>query len=246
MSGNAPVKPAHFPLTPEPEFHWRGGEITRLEAFSDVVFGFAITLLVVSLEVPKSVPELMAALRGFVPFAACFAQVVMIWLQHYRFSRRFGLQDSWTIFLTMVLLFLVLFYVYPLKFVFTELFNEFTGSSASQLTDFHQASVVMRVYGIGFAGVFLLFALLYHHAYRLRAALELNDVETLITRFSMIDCAGMTVIGLLSFAIAFVNPQWAGLIFFLIGPFYGITGTIAGKKVGALETQAGGRHPVGQ
>ncbi|HEX8817883.1 MAG TPA: TMEM175 family protein [Terriglobales bacterium] len=240
MSGHAPKKIAHSPLAPEPDFHWRGGEITRLEAFSDVVFGFAITLLVVSLEVPKSVPELMAALRGFVPFAACFAQVVMIWLQHYKFSRRFGLQDPWTIFLTMVLLFLVLFYVYPLKFVFTELFNELTGAGSAM--DAHQASVVMRIYGIGFAAVFFLFALLYEHAYRLRSALDLNAVETLITRSSVIECAGMTVIGLLSFAIAFVNPAWAGLIFFLIGPFYGVTGTLVGKKLRRLTSRERPAH----
>ena len=48
------------------------GEITRLEAFCDVVSGFALTLLVVSLEVPRNYAELTAAIRGFVPFAACF------------------------------------------------------------------------------------------------------------------------------------------------------------------------------
>jgi uncharacterized membrane protein len=54
-------------LLPEPYFRWRGGEITRLEAFCDVVFGFALTLLVVSLEVPHSYAEMMAVVRGFVP-----------------------------------------------------------------------------------------------------------------------------------------------------------------------------------
>ena len=34
-------------LLPEKYFRWRSGEITRLEAFCDVVFGFALTLLVV-------------------------------------------------------------------------------------------------------------------------------------------------------------------------------------------------------
>ena len=32
----------------------RHHEVTRLEGFSDAVFGFALTLLVVSLEVPNS------------------------------------------------------------------------------------------------------------------------------------------------------------------------------------------------
>src|ERR1035438_7056461 len=58
-------------LLPELYFRWRGGEITRLEAFCDVVFGFALTLLVVSLEVPRSYAEMMAAMRGFLPFAIC-------------------------------------------------------------------------------------------------------------------------------------------------------------------------------
>src|ERR1700752_4048886 len=100
-------------LLPELYFRWRGGEITRLEAFCDVVFGFALTLLVVSLEVPRNYEELMSAMRGFVPFAVCFAQLVMIWRAHYIFSRRYGLEDRYTVFLNVALLFVVLFYVYP-------------------------------------------------------------------------------------------------------------------------------------
>src|SRR5258707_9855616 len=57
----------HHVLPPEKYFHWRAGEITRLEAFCDVVFGFAITLLVVSLEVPRSFEELLNVMRGFLP-----------------------------------------------------------------------------------------------------------------------------------------------------------------------------------
>ena len=61
------------------------------------MFGFALTLLVVSLEVPKTFEELMAVLRGFVPFAITFAYVAWIWYEHYAFFRRFDPDDRVTI-----------------------------------------------------------------------------------------------------------------------------------------------------
>src|SRR5204863_4349345 len=54
------------------KFRWRSHEVSRTEGLSDAVFGFAITLLVVSLEVPRTFAELMYAMRGFGAFAISF------------------------------------------------------------------------------------------------------------------------------------------------------------------------------
>lgn len=228
------ARPHRSAIVPEKYFRWRGGEITRLEAFCDVVFGFAITLLVVSLEVPRTYAELIADMRGFLPFAACFAQLVMIWRAHYRFSRRFGLEDPYTVFLNVVLLFLVLFYVYPLKFVFTLLFSQVMGGAPPVAFAFHDASVVMRIYAAGFASVFLLFALMYAHAYRLRSDLELNPVEVMETRFAIQENAVLVLIGVTSFLVAIKSPGWAGWVYLSIGPLLWIHGSIFGKQVRAL------------
>jgi uncharacterized membrane protein len=226
-------------LLPEKYFRWRSGEITRLEAFCDVIFGFALTLLVVSLEVPRNYAELMEAMRGFVPFAVCFAQLVMIWRAHYIFSRRYGLEDSYTVFLNVTLLFVVLFYVYPLKFVFTSLFLELIGAFVpNSLTD-GQASVVMRIYAVGFASVFTLFLLMYAHAYRLRSALELNPVEVLETRNAVQENSLMVLIAALALFLALRHPAWSGWSYALIGPVLTVHGTIFGKKVRLLAEKLG-------
>src|ERR671913_664995 len=81
----------------EEGFSWRGEDVSRIEGFSDAVFGFAITLLVVSLEVPNTFDELLTMLRGFVAFGASFAVLIMIWYEHYTFFRRYGFEDLWII-----------------------------------------------------------------------------------------------------------------------------------------------------
>ncbi|HEY1264877.1 MAG TPA: TMEM175 family protein [Terriglobales bacterium] len=230
MPAQPPTAPHHPLLPPERYFRWRAGEITRLEAFCDVVFGFAITLLVVSLEVPHSFAELKVAMRGFLPFAVCFAQFVLIWVTHYRFSRRYGLEDGYTVFLNVVLLFLVLFYVYPLKFLFTFIIGQIVDPGNVEHLNAHDATVLMQIYGVGFASVFALFVLMYHHAYALRQKLQLNAVEVLETRSTMLENLVMMLIGVLSCLVAFKDPQWAGLSYNLIGVFFFIYAPVMTRR----------------
>lgn len=195
------------------------------------VFGFALTLLVVSLEVPHDYAELMAAMRGFAPFAVCFALLVMIWRAHYKFARRYGLEDPYTILLTMVLLFLVLFYVYPLKFVFTLVFSQLTGSTVGHEMGRAELSRLMQIYAAGSSAVFTLFALMYTHAYKLRRELGLNEAETLQTKVEIQQNLILVAVGVVSFLLAFRYPEWAGWWFFVLAPALAIHGTIYGKRV---------------
>jgi hypothetical protein len=104
-------------------FRWRGGDVSRIEGFSDAVFAFALTLLVVSLEVPRNFEGLVRTMEGFPAFGVSFVFLMGIWYVHYTFFRRYGLEDATTMVLNAVLMFVVLFYIYPLKFLFTLLIN---------------------------------------------------------------------------------------------------------------------------
>jgi hypothetical protein len=198
----------------EKHFQWRGTEVTRLEHFSDAVFAFAVTLLVVSLEVPKSFPELMAALRGFVAFGVCFTMLVLVWLYHCHFFRRYGLQDGWLTFLNSVLLFFVLFYVYPLKFL------AFAMLVGGQRITEHDLRSTVVVYGSGYAAVFFTFAFMYVHVWRKRDQLGLNEIERLRTGHILINHLVNGTIGLGSVLLALVLPErhveLAGYFYFMI------------------------------
>ena len=86
----------------ENEFNWRGGEVSRLESLVDAVFAIAVTLLIVSRDVPKTFDEFLTVMWSFVGFAVTFSFLFMIWKEHYLFHRRFGLEDRTTIFLNSV------------------------------------------------------------------------------------------------------------------------------------------------
>ena len=219
----------------ERNFHWRGGEISRLEGFSDAVFAFAVTLLVVSLEVPRTFHELMEVMQGFVAFGICFALLANVWFHHYRYFRRYGLQTPWAVFLNCSLLFFVLLYVYPLKFLFVEILQG-TGKIEPG-----EVRTLFVIYGGGYAAVFLVFALLYLHAWRRRTALELNAVEQLKTRHSLVDHSAMVLVGLASAALALTLPmRWVGLagyFYFVIGLYFWLAGSILGKRERLAEEQ---------
>ncbi|MEO5823475.1 MAG: TMEM175 family protein, partial [Vicinamibacteraceae bacterium] len=143
-------------------------DVTRLEAFSDAVFGFAITLLVVSLEVPNNFDELMQVMRGLPVFAVTFAILLMIWQEHHGLFKRFPSSDGVTIWLNGALLFVVVSYIYPLKFLFGQIVLpgglRFGPGGAFQSVE--QLVMLMVIYGVGFAAIFLIFATLYWRAAR--------------------------------------------------------------------------------
>ena len=193
------------------DFRIRGKEISRVEGLSDAVFGFAITLLVVSLEVPKTSDEVLHAMRGFFAFAITFTLLFMVWRVQFTFFRRYGLEDNTTVALNAVLLFVILFFVYPLKFVFTSIVERllakagFPDPAATNLFKDPHAIILLVIYALGWMAVFGVFALLHAHAYRKRDDLQLTPVEEFDTRVAVSTHVFNTTVGLMLAAANFTN-----------------------------------------
>ena len=232
------------------KFRWRSHEPSRIEGLSDAVFGFAVTLLVVSLEVPKTFAELMETMRGFGAFAISFTLLLVVWYTQYKFFRRYALQDNVTIMLNAALLFVVLFYVYPLKFVFTFLINMFTGHKGEirlpngtvigMVENVDQVASLMVIFSVGYLAVFGLFVLLYWHAYRRRDQLELNELEVFDTRTDIRESA--LNVGIAAVSIGFGLARYAslsGMTYMLCPIVMTMHGMLSGKKRRRMEERLG-------
>ena len=223
-------------------------EVTRLEGFSDAVFGFAITLLVVSLEVPATYDDLVVAFRGLPVFAITFAMLLLVWHEHHTFFRQFGPQDGVTIWLNGLLLFVVMVYIYPLKFLFAMLAG-FRGEVRNGLPEgmirVDQVVPLMVMYGLGFASIFAVLALMYLHAARLERlgapGTERDSGSRLDALIGAGHCAVYVLVGMLSIAIAVIgnNALWtgiAGMSYGAIGPFQALYHYISEKWRRGLTT----------
>ena len=205
-------------------FRIRGHEIQRIETFSDAVFAFAVTLLIVSLEVPKSFDELMILIRGFFAFAVCFTLLMMVWYEQHVFFRRYALDDVLTVTLNCALIFVVLFYVYPLKFLFSLWFGDMIYGPARNQFSIREAQVpqLFVVYGLGFLVIYAIFFLLYARALRRRGHLQLSPLEVYDTRTQLYAQLTMALIGFGAVILALVLPLKAavlsGMWYFVIPP----------------------------
>jgi uncharacterized membrane protein len=205
-------------------FRIRGHEVQRIETFSDAVFAFAVTLLIVSLEVPKTFGELLISMRGFFAFAICFTLLMTVWHEQHVFFRRYALDDTWTVVLNSMLIFIVLFYVYPLKFLFSLWFGEAIYGAGKNPFSIREEQVpqLFVIYGLGFVIIYSLFFLMFVHALRKKGHLQLSPLEVFDTKTKLYSQLTMVAIGGCSLILALALPAGladrSGMVYLIIAP----------------------------
>lgn len=139
-----------------------------------------------------------------------FIALVLLWVTHYNFFRRTTTIDGWIITYNFSMLFVMLCYIFPLKFLAKLTFGDATIENSREMAELFQ------LYGLGFALVFLFVALLYRRA----ARQEPNKAAYLHykKRHFMIFFG----VGILSIMLATLNIGMRygvpGMIYSLLGP----------------------------
>ncbi|GAB3739706.1 hypothetical protein GCM10028794_23630 [Silanimonas algicola] len=205
-------------------FRRRGDRTTRLEAFVDAAFAFALSLMVVAVgSVPRSPEELAVALKGVPAFAACFWLIATFWRGHVDWSERFGLDDPRSRQLSLLLIFLALVFVFPLKIVFAVFFDWISGGVLPSGVTFAALVDVQRMFqtfAIAFGSMGAVLWALNRHAWRRREALGLEATEVLALQLVMRLWAMLPVFSIVSLALSLwpesLRYGAPGMIFFLM------------------------------
>ena len=218
-------------------FHYRGLETTRLENLSDAVFGFAITLLVISSNVPKNYLELQISMYGFLGFIFCTMLLLGLWDNHSNFFLHYGLQDRTTKALNALFLFVLLFYVYPLKYLFSylgtaiyvlikrqmgdnsEAFKQTLNLLAADELNIVQWKDLMIRFGLGLFFIYLIIMLMHINALKKKEQLQLNPKEVFITNTFAHQYFILMVITVISMMVVLIfggqAAQYSGLVYLM-------------------------------
>jgi len=173
----------------------------RLDQFVDAAFGFAVTLLVIAGAQPQNLDELRAALLNIPSSAAAFILIVLFWQAHKAFGRMTPVRDGLTTVLSLAVVFTALVYVFPLKLLMQAMFYWFTRGAlpGRELIDsFESLAALYQIYGLGFAILSGLYAVLFARSFKLAPTPDLaRDARSWRDAWTV--CAAS---GLLSAALA--------------------------------------------
>ena len=188
--------------------HSRG----RVAALSDGIFAFAATLMVVDIGTTIDIKNINTQLPLFISFGISFFVMMILWKIHYNFFQRTRYVDNWIITANALLLFTILFYLFPLK----TLVNSIIQKIAMTIDELAQLFIL---YGIGFVLIFFCFAMLYWRAFKKD---NKNDDRLLLLFYSrhflLFACIGIVsvILAILKIGISFGFP---GFIYTTLGLF---------------------------
>ena len=203
-------------------FRLRGIAMTRLETFIDAAFAFSITMLVIAAQqIPDDIETLLAAFKNVPAFVASIVVLGIFWRGHWLWSRRYGLEDGMSIFISWAMIVTILIYIYPLKAIFSSMWFLLSGGRVGHMLGPHsdaQVRALFVIFALGFTAIALEMVLLNLRAWQLREPLLLDARERSMTLQEVAGWSVPVAVGIISFVLALSLPiahiEWSGWVYF--------------------------------
>jgi uncharacterized membrane protein len=182
----------------------------RVESFSDGVFAFAITLLVLGFQVPNLevandsmlLKALLAQLPQLIPYVTSFATIGIIWMNHHTMFHEVDHVERGTLMLNLLLLLVVSFIPYP----------------TAVLGRYGPLRSIAVLYGAVLTLLGVVYTSLWRHI--VSQCLDKRDRDSARLRAGTLRNLLGTTAYPLGTIIAFFSPQAAILIYFALAIFY--------------------------
>jgi len=182
---------------------------SRLDNFTDAAFAFAVSLLVIGgAGAPADFEQLTRALGDIPAFAFGFAVVAMFWAGHVRWRRLRGDGDGLSTLLTLLLIFLTLIYIQPLRGMAAAVGIWFSGQGGG-----FEGNVAGRfaVYGTGFVAMALTMVALFSDVLRKP---DIDGEERIIARGEMSIWLILATTGIASILVSMTRyGVWAATLY---------------------------------
>lgn len=197
-------------------------ETGRVEAFSDGVFGIAMTLLVIEIKLPAHelveknglLHALIALWPSYLAFLTSFATILVIWVHHHRLFSLIARNDHPFLYWNGLVLFFVTFVPFPTALLAEYLLHP-------------DAKVAANLYTGTFLAISLAFDALWRHASRRLLATQptiaMKSEAAQITRRYRYG----PPLYLLAFGVSFASEAWSVGLCLLLALFFALRGPVA-------------------
>ncbi|TMD72706.1 MAG: DUF1211 domain-containing protein [Chloroflexi bacterium] len=190
----------------------------RLEAFSDGIFAFAATLLILNLAVSGHPlgEQLLGIWPSYAAYAVSFITIGIIWTNHHTVMHQLAHVDRFFLMVNVIFLMFIAFIPFPTRLLALNLQSE--GAEAAAVT-----------YGIVLTCTAVLFNVLWRYAVHHRRLLR-DDAEQ-----KVVDGIGRSyvfgpLLYLAATLVALVSPIASACVYVAIGLFYVLESSIFGRR----------------
>lgn len=179
--------------------------------------------MIFNLSSPNSLDDLIIFTKTLPAFLISIGFLIVIWQEHVRFSEVYTVRGPWLIFLNSLFIALIIFYVYPLRFLTLFLTKAIFNTDLPLEISPQEIPDLMIYYGFVAAALYFVLFWFYALALKKKDILVLSAYETLHARYQQIRMIVMFLVPVASIILVWlIRPYSIGWSSFLGGMMYAL------------------------